>query len=538
MRPTAPTLLLSLLTCLGCQGEIGEPETPLEPILPPDERPPPVEDVHPIFQIEPEGAPSTPGIRGLTHTELERTLFDVTGVRADVSDLPANVEEYYLQNDAGRLTVRDGAAMRTLLRIATEVAAEADVDALLPCAAECTDDELRRYLRRAFTEELSAPDFARYREIYDRASATLTAEEARRAVVQASLFSPKLLYRTEIGEGGELTPPELAKKLSYFLWGRPPDDALRDDALTGALGETFASHVDRMLEHPNTRERLVELVFDWLAIDHLDLQSKVAAEELPPALEDSMREEAERLVARELFDENNGLRSLFTTDTSFVDALLAEHVYDLEGDFSAGFREVSLEGTGRRGLLTTAAVLTAHSKELGRSPMQRGHFLVAEVMCLGFGPEFGEVTAQLPDNPGDITFREQFAELQTTQPCNNCHRTLNAGFAFDLYDNVGRRWDPETVPDSEAAGHFTALPYDRVEFDSPADAVEGIATHPLLTRCFVGQAYRYAQGTRSRDPDASLLMNLEAAFDASEGDVLDLLRSIALSTRFSEAAVE
>ena len=170
--------------------------------------------------------------------------------------------------------------------------------------------------------------------------------------------------------------------------------------------------------------------------------------------------------------------------------------------------------------------------------MQRGHFLVSEVMCLGFGPEFGEVTAMLSADAGDRTFREQFADLQTVEPCNNCHRTLNAGFAFDLFDNVGRRWSEDVVPASDAAGVFNALPYAAVEFETPAEAVEGLAEHPLVTRCFVGQTYRFAQGSRSGEADALALEELEAEFDRTGGDVVDLFRRIALSERFRMAVGE
>ncbi|MEM9071450.1 MAG: DUF1592 domain-containing protein [Myxococcota bacterium] len=532
------TRLAVIAALLACEGTIGNPSAdPRDPLTPDPPLSP--ELAEPVFQLEPEGDRLQPGIRGLTHTELARSIFDVTGVEADVSELPANSEEYHLGNDADSLTYRDGAALRTLLRIATDVAAAADIGRLLPCAGTCTDGELRAYLEVAFAQPLSGEELARYRDIYDRARTALNGEEARRAIVQASLMSPSFLYRTEIGDGGRsLTATELAKKLSYFAWGRPPDAELRAVAFDGSLLEesVYEGQVDRVLADERTRERMVEFIFDWMGLDHFDLQSKVLASELPPEVEASMVEEAVRMIGTELFDEARGLRSLFTTETTFMDEMLAD-VYGVEG-VTGGFQEVSLAGTGRRGILTTPLVLSAHAKEMGRSPMQRGHFLVAELMCLGFGPEFGEVTAQLPEDPGDETFREQFANLQVVEPCNNCHRTLNAGFAFDIYDNVGRRYAADFVPDEEAAGVFNALPYDPVEFDNPSEAALGLSEHPLLTRCFVGQTYRFAQGSRSVDGDAELLGELETAFDESAGDVLALFRSIALSERFAAAVRE
>ena len=94
------------------------------------------------------------------------------------------------------------------------------------------------------------------------------------------------------------------------------------------------------------------------------------------------------------------------------------------------------------------------------------------------------------------------------------------------------------LPASDAAGVFNALPYAAVEFETPAEAVEGLAEHPLVTRCFVGQTYRFAQGSRSGEADALALEELEAEFDRTGGDVVDLFRRIALSERFRMAVGE
>lgn len=168
--------------------------------------------------------------------------------------------------------------------------------------------------------------------------------------------------------------------------------------------------------------------------------------------------------------------------------------------------------------------------------MQRGAFLVDEVLCLGFPPDAGEASMTLPDGVEDKTFREQFAPLETTAPCSNCHRMLNAGFAFTLFDNVGRRYPLERVGDEEAVGTLDVVPYDAVDFTNPGEAVEGLSQHPVFTRCVVGQTFRYGQGSVPADVDADLMADLEESFEGSEGNMLELLRSIALSERFAEAA--
>ncbi len=518
----------------GCSGEIGDSERPPVEELPPDD---PIRST-PIFHFEPEDPSVQPGVRRLTLRELERALVDLTGVSPDLSALPEDLESLNLQVDPSRLTIRDGNHLLALMRVAHEVAVAADVDALLPCAGDCTDGELRAYLEHVFVEPIDGPALTEYRSLYDRALTELDGVNARRAVIQSSLVSPRFLYRTELGDGGgTLTPHELAEKLSYFAWGRPPDAELRAKADDGSILEpaVYAAEVDRLLADGRTEERVIELIFDWLGLDHFDLQSKDAAAELPPELEGSMVAEVEAMIRAELFEGEGTLRSLLTTDATQVDELLAGH-YGLEGVSGAELQPVSLEGTGRSGLLTTALVLGAHSKESGRSPMQRGKFLVDELMCMGFPPEAGAAAMMLPDGVEDLTFREQFAPLETTLPCSNCHQMLNAGFAFDVFDNVGRRYPLDRVGDEEAHGVFSLAPYASMSFENTLEANQGFAEHGALVRCFVAQTHRYAQGSVPSIEDAELMEELEATFDANDGHVLNLMRDIALSERFAQPA--
>ncbi len=275
-------------------------------------------------------------------------------------------------------------------------------------------------------------------------------------------------------------------------------------------------------------------MYDWLGLDHFELSARDASEGLPAELEDSMFAEVDRLIRGVVFEGDGSLRTLMTSDTTYVDARLAT-LYGIDGVTSDVFEEVSLEGTGRSGLLTTALVLAAHAKESGRSPMQRGKFLVDELLCMGFPESFGAAAMTLPDGVEDLTFREQFAPLEEIPSCSSCHQMLNAGFAFDLYDNIGRRYPLDRVGDEEATGSFTLPPYDPFTFSSPADAAQGFSEHETLTRCFVAQTFRWAQGSVPAIDDAEQMSTLERDFDATDGDVLGLLRDIALSARFSRA---
>lgn len=491
----------------------------------------------PTFHFDMEEAAAFPGLRMMTRDELRRTVRDLTGVTPDTSDLPPELEVMNLTNDAQRSFVRDARHMRSLLELATDVARDSDVASVVPCGDEgCSDAEVERFLERAFADRIAPEETATYAGIYAEAAAEGGDGFGRRAVLQAALVSPRFMYRTELGDGtGQLTGPELAKKLSYFLWGTGPDGSLRAAGLDGSLlaEDVYRAQVDRLLADDRTRGRFLELVFQWLGIDRFDLATQQGASDLPEGIQADMEREVEMLVLTTLFDEGRSLRELFRAESTFVNGRLAG-LYGMEGVTGDEWRAVSLEGTERRGILTTALVLAAHAKEDGRSPMQRGKFLVDEVMCHAFPPEAGAAIMELPEGEYD-NFRERFQPLEENQPCNNCHRVLNAGFAFDIFDNVGRRWPMEEVASEEARGKFDLPPHDVLYFDDTVQAVEGFADHPALGPCFVAQTYRFAQGRIPGSQDAEAFGTLLESFEAADQDVVGLLRDIALSQRFRTA---
>lgn len=476
-----------------------------------------------------EAAPET-GLRMATNWELSQAITDFTGVAVDVSALPRELDVQNLDNDAARSTVRDVAHMQTLLEIATDVAVRVDVDALLPCAAEaCSDDELRAFLAEAFVREVDDTMLAPYRDAFDDKLAA-GEEFARRTVVQQALISPYFLYRTELGAGGELRGRELAAKLSYFLWGTRPDAELLAAAEGGDLDApaAYAAQVDRLLESPRARDRVTWLIHLWLGTDDFDHQVKSVAADLPEGLTELFYEEVRLLIEDVLFTEGGSLADLIRADYTFVNDTLAAH-YGMEPVGTEEFVRVDLAGTDRRGILTTGLVLSAHSKENGRSPIQRGAFLLQEMMCHGFAPDAGIPAMDLPEAEPGATFRDRFAPLEVTAPCSNCHQTLNAGFAFEIFDEVGRPQPTDVVAPDEVRGFFDLPPYDRIEFATTPEAVAGFATHPAVQRCFVTQAYRYAQGRLPGSQDVAALEALESGFS---GDIVGLFREIALSGQF------
>ena len=103
--------------------------------------------------------------------------------------------------------------------------------------------------RRAFRRPLSAEEKADYISLFNQGASR---EAGARYVVQTMLVSPNFLYRTELGQNGQLTQYEIASLLAYTFWGSTPDDSLLDKAANNQLAakEQLKQTVDGLLKTP------------------------------------------------------------------------------------------------------------------------------------------------------------------------------------------------------------------------------------------------------------------------------------------------
>src|SRR5690606_34772789 len=107
-------------------------------------------------------------------------------------------------------------------------------------AGATADSFIRTVGRRAFRRPLTEAEVTTYKGLYD-IGVTVSGDQSdfvkgASLVVEGLLQSPNFLYRTELEPvGSPLTPYEIASKLSFWLLGASPSDALLDRAAQGAL---------------------------------------------------------------------------------------------------------------------------------------------------------------------------------------------------------------------------------------------------------------------------------------------------------------
>lgn len=536
----APALVGALAFAQGCIGNIGgDPDADL-----PGAGPLSCGGETTTVEIVP--------LRRLSADQYRNTIRDLLGDPA---------LEFVLDDVEGPITelavrqIRDAAEIAVSRRDAWGV----DVfpcDVAGPADDACVDTFIDTFAARAFRRPLTDDERAWLRGIYDEVSLDATFEESMQTVLQVILAAPSTLYLYEAGAGDEVAGMrrldgfELASRLSYFLWGTMPDEALLTAAAEGRLdtAEGIAAEAKRMLEDPRSEAQVVAFFSRWLQLDGGTLHHALEDAEKDPslfpdydaALQAAMRTEIEAFVKRTFFEEDARFDQLFTGTYAYVNGPLAD-LYGVSGVSGDDFEWVDLDESERAGLFTRAGFLTVYASSDVTAPIRRGAWVLKDALCV----DLGEPPANVDDTPieggdngnGDIlTVREDVAARTAGSDCMACHQLINPlGFTFESYDAIGR-FQTEEVTSGEPIVANTVIA--GTDFDGPvAGAVElsqEMSESEKVRACFARKWTDAAFGVEGHDHvqlDSCSKQTIEDRF-AETGDMKELLIGILQSNAF------
>jgi mono/diheme cytochrome c family protein len=342
-----------------------------------------------------------------------------------------------------------------------------------PRESACARQIVDHLAHRAFRRPAATDEVTRLMQFYDAArKAGGTFDAGIEQVVAAILASPNFLYRGISGTpvarraGGRtelaLTDPELASRLSFFLWNTGPDQELLTLAESGGLTRPGAmeKQVRRMLADPKASSLVSNFAMKWLTLDSLD--SVKPDPVLFPDFTDQLRHdfatETEAFVSSILL-EHRSVVDLLTADHTFLNDRLARH-YRIAGVSGSQFRRVTLTDPERFGLLGKAAVLMRTSYADRTSPVLRGAWVLDKLQGTPPTPPPPDTATDLSAKTGDLpkTVRARLELHRDKASCRMCHGVIDpTGLALEHFDAIGawRTVDAEAKAPIDAA---TVLP--------------------------------------------------------------------------------
>ncbi len=337
---------------------------------------------------------------------------------------------------------------------ATGVSASASRERIFACRPTAPDEEgecvaqiLSSLGARAYRRPLAERDLEALMSFYRGGTAEGGFESGIRAALEAILASPYFVFRFELpagAEGARINDMALASRMSFFLWGAPPDAELIRLAGEGRLAEpaTLDDQVMRMLADSRAAALGTRFAAQWLRLQDLE---KVHPDALmfpdyDQQLADAMRRETE-LFFDHLVREDASVLELLTADYTFVNERLAEH-YGISGVTGDAFRRVAVPGDERRGLLGQGSILTMTSHADRTSPVLRGKWVMQ--VLLGSPPpppppDVPDLEATTTVEDGRLlTVRERMEIHRANPACNSCHRMIDPiGLALENFDVTG-----------------------------------------------------------------------------------------------------
>ncbi len=414
-----------------------------------------------------------------------------------------------------------------------------------PCAREI----IAALATRAFRRPVSESEVGGLLGLFEAGAGEGGFDTGIRTALQGILASPDFVFRFEEpppdlgpGETYPVADIALASRLSFFLWGRPPDRELVEVAVQGTLSDpdVFEVQVDRMLSDPRADALGNRFAAQWLRLQDLEKVHPDALRfpDFYEQLAADMRRETETFF-NALVRGNGTLLDFLGADYSYMNQRLARH-YGIPGVAGDAFRPVAYPNDARRGILGHGSILTLTSHANRTSPVLRGKW-VMEVL-LGTPPpppppDVPELDATAAASEGRfLTVRERMEEHRRNPACSSCHRVIDPiGLALENFDVTGVWRIRDAGTSVETSGEL----YDGTPIGGPGDLRAALMSRPEpLARSFTENLMAYALGRRVEYYDMPAVRQISRAAREENYRLASFIKGVVRSEPFRMAKAE
>ncbi len=411
-------------------------------------------------------------------------------------------------------------------------------------ARPCAEKIITRLGTQAYRRPLAANDTKALMTFYDEGAKDGGFEVGVRSAIEAMLSSPHFIFRIEelptaaTAKGVvAVSGLDLASRLSFFIWGTPPDEQLVALGRSGRLNDTLVlmQQTKRMLADPRSEALATRFAAQWLRLPDISLVHPDANQypDFREQLAIDMRRETE-LFFYNLVKDNKSMYDLFTANYSYVNESLAKH-YDIPGVVGNDFRKVNYPaGSPRSGIFGHGSMLTLTSVANRTSPVLRGKWVMEVLM--------GSPPPAPPPNVPDLektgaakegrllTTRERMEIHRANATCKSCHQFIDPiGLALDNFDVMGRWRIRENGTPLDTRGDY----YDGTKISSPAELQAALLKRPVpVMRNFTRNLMAYGLGRRIEWYDEPAVRKIERVAQKSNYKIDDFIFGVVKSDAF------
>jgi hypothetical protein len=408
-----------------------------------------------------------------------------------------------------------------------------------PCAGEI----VTRLASKAFRAPPTSRAFETIMELYDQGAERGGFEEGVRTALQGILAMPDFVFRfeeapagVEAGQTYRIPGNALASRLSFFLWGSPPDDELLEVARSGRLVEAdvLEAQARRMLADTRSFALASRFAAQWLRLEDLEKvhPDRLQYPDFYQQLSEDMQTETEMFFDGLVRDDRSVL-DMFDADDTFVNERLARH-YGIDGIVGEDFRRVVYPDDTRSGLLGHASILTLTSHANRTSPVLRGKWVMEVLLGTPPPPPPPDIPA-LEETEGNVdgrmlTTRERMEMHRASPVCASCHNMMDPiGLALDQFDVTGKWRIRENGMQLDTRGVF----YDGTPIENPAALGAVLLKRPIpILRNFTSNLMAYALGRRLEYFDMPRVRQITRAAEENDHRMSSYIMGVIMSDAF------
>jgi len=413
----------------------------------------------------------------------------------------------------------------------------------------CARQIITRMGGEAYRRPLTTAEVDRIVPFYEGEAAKAGFESGVRASLEAILASPYFIFRlekapTDARSGGtyRVADIDLASRLSFFLWGQPPNKELIAAAQRKELSTVAGldRQARRMLADPRSSALANRFAAQWLRLQ--DVEKVRPDPNFYPNFDENIAE-AMRTETKMFFDslvkEDRSLLDLYRADYTFLNERLAKH-YGIAGVSGPEFRRVIYPDATRRGIFGQGTMLVQSSLANRTSPVLRGKW-VMEVL-LGTPPpppppNVPDLDVTSASKEGRmLTTRERMEEHRKNAACSSCHRFMDPiGLSLDNFDVTGRWRARENGMPLDTAGDF----YDGTKITSLTELSATLMKRPIpLVRTFTENLMAFGLGRRVEYYDQPTVRAIAKGAEATNFKISSFILGVVKSDAFRMRRVE
>ena len=495
-------------------------------------------------------------VRRLTVPEYIETVRSLTGV--DIAKetreiLPPDIRADGFSNTSYNLSV-DLKHIEAYSRLAGIIVGKMNVRQFAKRFSKkqgFTDDIMRDLVAKMGKWLLRGPledqEVAAFRGVSTTvAAAGGTFEEALTLLVEAMLQSPRFLYRVENERGDGTAWPvseyELASRMSYIIWGAPPDAQLLTAAENGQLFEEdgLNAQLKRMLDDRRAAKRSAEFIHEWLNLGRL-ANLKPNPEKFPQwnaDLANDMRAETIAFFDEVVWKQKRPMADLLNAKVTYATPRLARH-YGLPV-LGEGLSRYDLKSVPERGgLLTQGSVLTIGGDEA--SMVTRGLFVLHDLLRSGVKDPPPSVNTEPVPSKAGLTQRNIARKRIADKTCGGCHIKFEPlAFGLEKFDGIGAFNEKDEHgntlrDDGEILFPGTAK---TVPYESSAELMNLLASSERVQQCLTWKVAQFALGRPLGPADTRTLDKIHQAAQKAGGTYASLMRAIVKSDLVQKTQTE